>query len=88
MKWLILPVQSDKKEENGGEIKELEDTRIPSDIIKDYRPFKSTDGIKRTIFYFREGTNKKPLISKVPTEAVDRVLGAAEIMMKDEQLVD
>ena len=83
--WLILPVQSDKEEKSSAD---LEDTRIPSDIIKDYRPFKSKDGIKRTIFYFKEAEKKKALVSPVPTEAIDKILGAAKIIVQHEELVD
>jgi hypothetical protein len=83
MTWLVLPVQSDK------EGKTREHTRIPSDSIKDYRPFVSNDGIERTVFFFKDELKKKQLVSPVSTESVDRALGAIDLLKKHEQeLVD
>jgi len=79
MAWLMLPVENNKDD------KDREPTRFNSDIIKDYRPYKSNDGIKRTIFYFKEAEKKQPLISTVPTEAIDRILNVANLLKDHEQ---
>jgi len=83
MAFIVLPIQSNKE---GRSDEDLEQTRIAVDSILDYRPFKSDDGKKRTVFFFKKESGKKQLVSPVPVEAVDKALNAVKLM-KNEELV-
>jgi hypothetical protein len=83
MTFIVLPIQNNKE---GRTDDELENTRISVESILDYRPFKSNDGIKRTVFFFKRESGKKQLVSPVATEEVDKALSAINLT-KDEKLV-
>lgn len=83
MAFIVLPIQNNRE---GRSNEDLEQTRIAIDSILDYRPFRSDDGIERTVFFFKKELGKKQLVSPVPTEEVDKVLNAIKLT-KDGQLV-
>tara|TARA_R110000751_G_scaffold238307_2_gene339144 strand:- start:637 stop:891 length:255 start_codon:yes stop_codon:yes gene_type:complete len=83
MAFIVLPIQNNKEGRTSGE---LEDTRISVESILDYRPFKSDDGVKRTVFFFKKESGKRQLVSPVSTESVDKALSAIKLT-NEEKLV-